>query len=182
MKQLFLLIVSTTFLSAALFAQQKKHFKCSAGPEIGYTANGNIILWGTGIGGSVQAEYFFSEKISATLLAGYTSYLGVSIYGGYKPPALNAVPIRLGGRYYFTDRLYLAAQAGVGLLSGGSYLLKAKPTSFSYSPQAGYLFKINKINRIDLAIKYENFYYGTKDGNPSSDNFNSIGVRLAYIF
>ncbi len=171
-------MITAICLSVSSFAQQKKQIRLSAGPEVAYTASDNIIFWGTGIGGSAQAEYFFNEKISAAFFTGYASYLGVSILGGTKFPALHVVPVRIGGRYYFTERIYLGGQAGVGFLSGGGLaasVLGAKGTSFSYSPQAGYLFKINKKKRIDATVKYEGFHY-------TNGNFNSTGLRLAYIF
>ncbi len=178
MKNSFLFTACLLCITLKTAAQQHNNFKMSAGIDAAYTSSDLLLFWGTGLGVSVQPEYFFSKKVSVTFTAGYNIFFGVSILGGYKQPSLHVVPVRAGLRYYFTEKFYVAGQAGIGMLSGGgegASFLKLKGNYFSYSPQLGYQFTINNKKRIDIAVKYESY-------SKSPNTFSDGGIRAAYIF
>jgi hypothetical protein len=180
MKKTFLLTALFFSFVCNTFSQKKNKLKFSMGADVGYVATVDLaVFWGTGIGVSAQAEYILSDKISATLTAGYAAYQGVSIFGGDKQDAVKTAPVRLGARYYIVGRLYIAADAGIGFLNsrgiGATNTYQFNGGSFSYSPQLGYQFMIKGKRHIDLTFRYEGY-------NKSPVNFTTAGARLAYIF
>lgn len=161
------------FCGTVVQAQADKKTVFSLAAEVGYTTGEKVALWGTGLGVSGQAEYFFKPNFSGTFLAGYINYLGFSIRGTYKPQGFTTVPIRAGARYYFTKKFYCGGQVGIGILGGGANLIGAAGTAFSYSPQVGYKFNIKKRPCVDVSFKYDAYTY-------SDISFGAAGFRIAY--
>ncbi|MFZ4057867.1 MAG: outer membrane beta-barrel protein [Ferruginibacter sp.] len=113
-------------------------------------------------GADVQAEYAAAESFGVTLSAGYLSFVGksgITISGGF-------IPVLLGGRYYFSPKVYGSAQAGMSFStnSGGG-------SAFTFAPGVGYKVSEN----LDLLVKYQS---ATKNG---SDN-SFVGLRVGYKF
>ena len=180
MKKLFLLVAAFVFFNNIASAQAKNKFQFSLGADITYVSNvDQAVFWGAGYGGSVQASYFFSEKVSGSFLAGYSAYPGVSRFGGDIVPAIKIIPVRAGVNYFVYKELYIAAQVGAGFFNtsgiGATSSFDFNGSSFSYSAQLGYQFKIKGKKRIDLSAKYEAYLKTPK-------NFYAAGGRVAYIF
>ena len=168
------------FCGNVLFAQTKIKTQFSLGADITYVSNvDQAVFWGAGYGGSAQAAYFFSDKLSGTFTAGYAAYPGVSRFGGDIVPAIKIIPVRVGVNYFVYEGLYIAAQIGTGFFNatgiGATSSFDFNGRSFSFSPQLGYQFKINGIKRIDVSAKYEAYLKSPK-------NFYAAGGRIAYIF
>lgn len=168
MRKIIILSIIIICSSFIVKAQDVGLTRYSAGIELGSTSGTNSNAWGLGIGVSGQVEHFFQENLSGTFLVGVVSYIGKSYPGnsGLKYKAYNAVPIRIGVRYYIVDGFHVGAQLGVGLNTGGN--------TFAYSPQVGYNFKTNSGSSIDASFKY--------DGYSGNGTFSALGIRVAYIF
>ena len=165
MKRIFLIAVIGV-CSVAVNAQRLGTTKFSIGPEVGFATGTSATSNGLGGGATIQAEHFYQENISATLLFGFVGYTGRSLNSTSNYKAFNVFPLRIGGRYYIGEGFHLGAQLGVGFATGG--------TAFAYSPQVGYNFKTNKGKKIDATFKY--------DGYVNNGTFSALGIRLAYIF
>ena len=149
-------------------AQKKVTF--SVGPELGLVADINNVLWGLGLGATAQAEFNIQEKITGTTTAGFNVYFGKSSGVGIRAKNVSVIPVRVGGRYYFSDAFYGAAQLGVGFMNFAG----TQRTKFAYSPQIGY--KFNRTGKaIDATLKLDG--YAGKGGS-----FNAVGVRVAFEF
>jgi len=169
MKKLVILTIITISLSTVVKAQKFGETRFSLGPEIGAATGtfGNVA--GLGLGATVQAEHFYQENVSGTILLGFVDYFGSSYNNNLKYKSTLIIPLRVGGRYYIGDGFHLGAQIGVGFISG-----LYSTTAFAYSPQIGYNFKTNKGRAIDATFKY--------DGYASSGSLSAVGIRVAYIF
>ena len=160
-------------------AQKDKKFELSAGPEIGESIgsdiHNSIFAWGFGVGVSAQGEYFITHHFTGAASIGFNSFMGRSINGSDRLAALTVMPIRGGIQYYPTKRFHVGFLVGIGIVGGASDFIQANGTTLSYSPQAGYWFKIFKKRKLDLMLKYDDYSYTNYD-------FGSVGLRAAYIF
>ncbi len=172
-KSILLMIIALTTASVAM-AQREGKTKFSIGPEIGLATSNPLNEipgnkgWGLGIGGSIQVEHFFQEKLSGVLYGGVIAFTGRSANSTTKNKGYTTVPIRVGGNYYLGNKLHLGAQLGVGMNSfnGGS------ATAFAYCPQIGYNFSRNE-KPLDLTLKY--------DGYAGNGGFSDLALRLSLI-
>jgi hypothetical protein len=120
-----------------------------------------------GIGGEVQGEYGFSDNFSAIITSGYTSFfgkeqtfLGVTV----KNDAVGLIPIIAGVRVYPSSNIFIGAQAGIGILTGGG----DSETAFNYQPQVGY-----SSEHFQIALNYNGL---------SKDNSTLGHIGLTAIF
>ena len=150
---------------------QVKKLTFSAGPEVGFVADFNNLLWGFGIGGTAQVEFSLKNKINGTATAGFITYFGKSTGVGVKAKNVSVVPVRVGGRYYVSPQFYLGAQVGFGFMNFAG----TSRTKFAYSPQVGYKFNTNNGKAIDASLKMDGY---AGDGG----TFNTVGLRVALEF
>jgi hypothetical protein len=166
MRKLFVLTAIAVCSSLMVKAQKDGMTRFSVGPELGFATGTAGNFNSLGIGATIQAEHFYQENISATLLFGIVSYLGKSASSTQNYKAYTVLPLRVGGRYYIGNDFHVGAQIGLGFATGG--------TAFAYSPQIGYNFKTKKGKGVDATFKY--------DGYANGGTFSSLGIRVAYIF
>lgn len=160
------------FLTSAMAtAQNDSKFKISVGPELSIPTGTFSIGWSFGIGGTGQVEIKLQENLFGTATAGVVFYNGKSLGAGLKNTGLTIVPIRVGGKYFFTEGIYGAAQIGIGILNRNS------GTAFAYSPQIGYEFKTRSDKAIDASFKYDGY-----SAKAAVGTLGAIGFRVAYIF
>jgi hypothetical protein len=113
------------------------------------------------LGGTARLQYGVADNLALTLTSGYYNFFakdeGVS--------DLGLVPVKLGIKSFFTDNLYVGAEAGAGFETrenGNTKLL--------LSPALGWADK-----HWDFGVKYENF-------SGQSNNYGAVGLRVAYGF
>lgn len=168
----FILLVISVVLMNTVMAQKEKQTLLSVGPELGFTFSKANTTNSFGYGASLQLEQRINDKFRATALVGIINYVAKSsprnVFGNIINPNSKyvAVPLRVGGRYYFDENLHVGAQVGVGFNTPG--------TVFAYSPQIGYSLNIKNVGAFETTFKI--------DGYAGSGNFNSVGIRIAYIF
>lgn len=161
----------------------EKDLKISIGAEGALPVGKMKDFRSMGIGGSLQGEYKIGEVVAITLNAGYLTFPGKTlvrivdydpitlqpIYANSKLATINQIPVMAGARLYFTENLYVGAQAGISFFSSNGSNLTT--SAFTYSPGIGY----NVTPHLDLMIKYQAY---TKSGSTTA----CLGARLAYSF
>jgi hypothetical protein len=180
MKKITILAIFVLCTSLAALAQNEQgQFKFSVGPEIGYTTGTFAQRWNLGAGGSAQAEYFFTDHTSLTVLGGFIGYLGGSAGPGLKYQAINIIPVKAGIRLYLGESFHIGAQLGVGFMDNGA----GHATAFAYSPIIGYNFKTGNDKGIDFSVKYDGYSFDQKDiPYGYGGTFGAVGLRIAYVF
>lgn len=152
-----MLICSTLFVKAQDGAS-KGDIKFSAGAELGLPIGDFGSAFSLVAGASAQGDYYLSDKLALTLNAGYVSYVAE---GG----SVDIIPVLGGAKYWFSENLYGAAQAG---LSFGT--TEGAESEVTIAPGVGYRF-----SKIDVQLKYNSILF---EGAP----LNNIGLRVAYTF
>ena len=165
MRKFILFTLVALVVSKAGFAQHDGKLKITVGPELGFATGNFSNNYSVSYGGTGQVEIALQENLRGTATSGIIFYNGKSLGNGVKNTGINIIPLRIGGKYYFTAGIYGAFQAGVGFLN------KGLGTAFAFSPQVGYEF-ISKGDRgLDLTFKY--------DGYAKSGTIGGLAVRLA---
>ena len=118
------------------------------------------------LGGSARLQYDLTSSFSLMLTSGYTNFF---IKDQYRVPGesknLGIVPVKVGVKWFFVPSLYVAGEAGAGFetVTDGN-------TKLILSPAIGWANK-----HWDVGVNYTNY-------SGQSDNYGSVGLRLAYGF
>jgi hypothetical protein len=170
MKRLLLAsLFAAAFFTGAHSQSESSGFRFGVGLSLGLPIGNFGDDYSFGIGGEAQGEYMFTEKVSAVLNSGYTSFIGKSIdVGGasYKVPAVGLIPILAGVRVYPASQFFIGARAGIGIFTGSGNSTSA----FQYRPEVGY-----NGGPIQVALSFNGL---SKNG--ASNNF--IGLTGIYVF
>lgn len=153
--------MATLSASAQKESAESKDFKFSIGVNAGIPVGDMKPYSSFAIGGDIQGEYVAAPNFGLTLSAGYLTYTGKN-----GASSSNFIPVLVGGKYHFTEKVYGHAQLGVSFstASGGG-------SAFTYVPSIGYDVSSN----FDIALKYQ---AATKN----SFTYSFIGLRAAYSF
>ena len=160
-------VLFTLALAIAAFAvsaQDKdaaKKFTIGGGATLGFVVGDFSSITSLAYGADIQGEYAASSNLGLTVSAGYVNFVAKS---GFSTDGI--IPVLGGARYYFNEKFFASAQAGVSISTasgGGSW--------FTYAPGVGY--KVNE--KLDLTAKYQ---AATKDGV----SLSFAGVRVGYKF
>lgn len=112
-KRLFFAII---FLTIPSLTFSQSGFSAGASFNIAFPVGDFNNIAKTGIGGSLIAEYGFSEHFSATFslsLQNFNSNLPTfAVEGSTVDLSITSIPVLLGARYYFTPDFFLLAEAG----------------------------------------------------------------------
>ena len=174
--------ILSLFLIAGLFfsarAQQDTKFKVSVGGELMSALGSTAEFYDIGYGASLQGEYRFSPKLSATLSGGYMLQTLNKVYKEIFLPWNNTVDdkafyvAKAGVKYHFYKNYYAAAEGGVAI----SKDKVARGNSFAYAGVVGTSFEISKRSSIDLSVRFEEWAV------TSRDRLTFGGLRAAYVF
>jgi hypothetical protein len=167
MKKILLFTIIAFSISIKGFAQHDGGLKITAGPELGFATGDFSNNYSLSYGATGQLEIKLQENLKGTFTSGIIFYNGKSLGNGVKNTGLNVIPLRVGGKYFFTAGIYGALQLGVGFLN------KDLGTAFAYSPQIGYEFVSNNGKGLELTFKY--------DGYSKSGTIGGFAVRLAFV-
>lgn len=158
------------------FAQRKSSPgpQLSIGLDFGVPINDFADIHSIGFGGSGKAELPVSAAFDITLTAGYISYY-------YDQPYKNAlkatggdtylgfVPLKVGGKYYFSRNVYGEGEIGARIGTN-----KSTGTAFIYAPGLGLSYPVGNKHDLDFGVRFEGW---TEDSNVQQFVF-----RLAYKF
>ncbi len=171
MKKIIMFTLVALCTSGVVMAQRSQNLKFSVGPELSIPTGNFSTGYSFGIGGTAQAELPVQQNFNVTGTTGIIFYNGKSVGGGYKNSGLTIIPIRVGGKYFFTEGVYGAAQIGVGIIN------KGLGTAFAYTPAIGYEFRTKSGKAVDVSFKYDGYSAKQEVGTLSA-----FGFRVAYIF
>lgn len=169
MKKIYCVLIVVLISAVSLFAQKQ-----------GISIGGNVYLpvgdWAEyaniGYGVSATYEHMLARNAAGVLYTGY-NYFG----GDEEGSNWTAVPLLLGGKYYFTPKLdwYLAGLIGVNFVTVTTTVneieYSASSTEFAGNINFGYEIKTSEKGAVDISA---GFVY--------IDQLSYFGMRLAYIF
>ncbi|RZJ79787.1 MAG: hypothetical protein EOO47_09700 [Flavobacterium sp.] len=166
------------FLSIS-FTVKSQQVKIALAPEINFPTGNASSTSGIGFGGSLKAEFGVADKYAITANGGYNLFIGKKYFGS-RIENIDAVPVKLGFKYYSSPEFYLEAQAGAAF-----HLGSVSRTSFVWSPGIGTYFKTGSSNNLlDFGLRYEawtNTSYGAVS-NLKTTSFGFVGLKLGYVF
>lgn len=177
MKKVLMTIVAAVLLTGA-YAQSNLSAggpKLSVGLDFGVPLGDLGKSHTVGFGGSGKVELPLSSNLNFTLTAGYITYyfdsrikqglktFGLDTYAGY-------VPIKAGGKYFFSKNVYGEAEVGARISTNNNY-----GTALIYAPGIGVSYPVSAKHDIDFGARYEGW---AKDGY----NNGQLAFRIAYKF
>lgn len=171
-----LLITSILLLPFLAKAQQ---VRIGLTPEVNLPTGNASSISGIGFGGTLKAEVSVSEKYAVTVSGGYNLFLTKRILGT-KLANIDAIPAKLGFKYYPSSDFYFEGQTGAAFHLGNS-----SKTSFVWSPGFGTYIKTgNSNNKLDFGIRYEAWTNTSYNASSSlkTTSFAFIGLKLGYVF
>lgn len=137
----------------------KEGLSTRSGLKLGLSINPGLSIGRSGsefvLGGEISLSKTLTPYLEGTFSTGYTQF-----FYGHDSQKGKLIPVKAGIRYFFTPKLYVAAQAGAAFSTtdGGAY--------FIYSPTVGW--KMN--SQFDIGLKYDHF----------SNEPSVLGLNLAY--
>lgn len=148
-----------TVFSISSNAQPPEGFQFGAGIRLGLPVGDLADFHSFGVGGELQGEFGFSEKFSAVINTGYSSFFGKD-----GADAVGIIPIIAGVRVYPSANFFIGAKAGYGVLTGNGN----SEGAFCYQPQVGY-----NCSNFQVALNY----------NALTKNSSTVGhIGLTGIF
>ncbi|MBA4311265.1 MAG: hypothetical protein C0417_01405 [Chlorobiaceae bacterium] len=166
-------VLMLVLLMTGIGLAQEGQMKLGVGVELLLPSGDFGDYAGTGIGGTANFLYQLNNQISLSGTAGYISWGGKSFDVGLGTwdYSYSAIPILVGGRYYFTEgdaRLYGSAEIGMYMFSFTvttpsydyfGYTFQGGETTessseFTIAPGIGYEMKIGDNMNLDLTAKY----------------------------
>ncbi len=135
-----------------------------AGVPTGAASDGSNIYLGI----TPRLQYGADEGLAWTLTSGYYNFFGKSVNGtggNVKFGDIGMVPVKLGVKGFFADKLYFGAEAGAGFETNGN-----SQTKLIVSPGLGFAN-----DKWDISARYENF-------SGQGLNYGLAGLRVAYGF
>ncbi|MCR8556224.1 outer membrane beta-barrel protein [Mucilaginibacter sp. BJC16-A38] len=185
MKNLTKLLASALFAVAILFGTNVKaqtitpnKFRFGLGVEGGIVTGDAHDFSNLELGGTARVQYGLTPTVALTLTSGYYNFFGKTVPGlNEKYQSLGMVPIKAGVKYFFTQNLYLAGEAGVGIETK-TFAYQGEPdnldsqtnTKLLLTPGIGYANK-----HWDVGVRYENY-------SGQDVNYGIVGLRVAYGF
>jgi len=165
---LFLLFSLTTLAQDATTITGKK-FKVGLGLEAALPVGNLNNAYSVGAGLTLRFLYKITPEFGATFTTGGIAFIPKSINKNAKA-SLN-IPIKIGGRYKFTDKFYGIMEVGsthsiVYYKGIDNNLAHTSGNSFTYAPGVGLL-----LGGFDVSLRYEGY---------SSAGF--IGLRMGFFF
>jgi hypothetical protein len=175
-KTIIALFIAAGFAMGNIKAQQ---VQLGISPEINFPTGNASSTSGIGFGGSLKLEVGIAEKYALTANGGYAIFLGKRLFGNRIQP-IEAVPAKLGFKYYPSADFYFEAQGGAAFQLGNN-----SKTSFLWSPGFGTYIKTGNANaKIDFGLRYEAWtnsgYRATTSLKTTS--FSFIGLKVGYTF
>lgn len=177
MRKIFALIICS-FL-AITFKAQSQGLRIALAPEINFPTGNASNTSGIGFGGSLKLEYAIADKYAITANGGYNLFIGKK-YFGTRIENIDAIPAKLGFKYYSSPEFYLEGQAGAAF-----HLGSVSRTSFVWSPGFGTYFKTGSgNNKLEFGLRYEAWTNTSYSSTASlkTTSFGFVGLKLGYVF
>lgn len=177
--KLIILALAVFFVSAS-FSQNK--INVGASLNLGIPLGDFSDIAKTAIGGSINTEYVFSEKISATFAVYYHSYSSkiptVAIDGSTFDFSIEAIPVILGLKYFINNSFFGTLEAGAHLMRVkadvylGDNLSTDFETKFGAGFGLGYRIQLAEASLFEITGVYQYV----------QDDLSSISLRATVLF
>jgi hypothetical protein len=178
MKKFALAFVAGISLVSAK-AQKFEGFKFGAGIEAALPLGDFKKSNSFGIGAQLQGEYALTDYLTGIATTGYTNYFGKTFTQTYsvggttysqsvKSSNVGHIPILVGVRFYPSESVFVGAQIGYGIFTGGGGA--SSPKGFEYRPQIGY-----SMENFQLALSYDGV-------SVTGGTLSHLGLTGIYIF
>lgn len=176
MKKVFFSALMMLGIYSTTNAQVVKVQKISLGTDFALPLGDSGDTHSFGYGASAMGEFKLIEKLNLTASAGYMHFsLKKDIrdllkYFGDDTKGSGAIPLKVGAKYYFLEKLYVGAEAGATISTdeeGG--------TAFTYAPAVGTNIRISEKYGLDIGLRFEGW-------SRNGINQNFIGLRTAFVF
>jgi hypothetical protein len=130
----------------------------------GKITQSNIKYSRLSVGGSVHAEYYPNPFVGLTIGAGANFIPGTG-----KAKSLVLAPVTIGAKAFFSQTMYLGAEAGLGY---SSITYKNSHLAKIVSPALGYN---NNDTGLDISLRYEVVH-------STNQYLSMLGLHIAYSF
>jgi hypothetical protein len=177
MKFRFLTLIFVVLLFPFIAAAQQ--VQLGLGPEVNFPTGNASNVSGIGFGGFLKAEIGISPKYAITASGSINTFIGKKYFGN-RLENVNALPTKLGFKYYTTPEFYVEGQLGAAFRFGNT-----SKTSLVWSPGIGTCFRTGSgENKIDVGLRYEawtNTSYGSVS-TLKTTSFGFMGLKVGYNF
>lgn len=173
--------IAGLFAFSNVSAQNVKGSKLGVGVDFAVPMGNLSDGYKFSVGGSLLFQTPIANKLNFTASAGYLNLLGKSnvqylalnnngfYFDQADVPNAGVVPVKVGARYFISERFYAGGEVGAALFTG-----EDGGTAFAYSPGIGFELPLANKNAIDLSAKYE--------GWSKNSSVSFFGLRVAYNF
>jgi hypothetical protein len=166
-------VVGAIFLGSSAKAQTTPATSADPNPwRLGFGIEGGIPTGdahpssGFELGGSVRLQYDITSAVAITLTSGYNNFFIKNDYRSPGDPSSQGiVPAKLGIKWFFIPKFYVAGEAGAGFETN-----YGDNTKLILSPAVGWANK-----HWDVGVNYTSY-------SGQSDSYGSVGLRVAYGF
>ncbi len=176
--KIFTLALTVLFVSA-IFSQSK--FNVGASLNLGVPVGEFSDIAKTAIGGSINSEYVFSDKVSATLAVYYYSYSSevptIAIDGSTYDFSIEAIPVILGIKYFINKSLFGTVETGAHFMRVkadvylGDNLSTDFETKFGAGLGLGYRIQLAEASLLEMTGVYQYV----------QDDLSSISLRATVL-
>jgi hypothetical protein len=145
MKKILIILLIIFYAISNIDAQNKK-LNFSIGPEFSVPTFSGIS--GTGFGGGISLELFFTKRIEGNVAISITHFNG-DVFNFNKTDTVKGfsiMPVLPGIKYFVTDKFY--ASGAVGMVIG----IHNAANHFALSPGIGLLTPFSEKSKIDLSL------------------------------
>src|SRR5690606_23946744 len=134
-----LLLFSALMFNLNAQTSEPPRFNISFGPEIGLPVGDLSDLYDWSSGGSVEAGYFFNDRLGLTFNTGvynlFADDSGYILDDKKYTKDLQILPVKLGLKYFLIGGLFVQGEAGASFLLNKSDAGYDNSTAFTYAPQ-----------------------------------------------
>lgn len=171
-KLFFLIVLIGITMSVNAQRENEKSFKIGVGALTGLPMGDINDFTNLAVGFDMLGEFAVGPSFALTLSVGYVDFFKKSGIDQYSD-TWGLIPLLVGAKYFFSDRLYVSAQGGISFASNGS------GGQVSFAPGIG----IKLSEKFDLLIKYQSAsQINASYFNRSSFTSALIGLRAGYRF
>ncbi|GAA4777666.1 hypothetical protein GCM10023231_00040 [Olivibacter ginsenosidimutans] len=163
-------------IAAMCHAQLGAKNKLSIGPEVALPMGDAADAYQLGYGLSLQGEYQLVQQFNLTASIGYLTFAykkeikDLLKAVGEKTSSSGSIPLKAGGKYYFSDKLYGGAEIGASFSTA-----KGGGTAFAYAPAIGINLPLANRYGLDVSIRFEGW-------SKEAATYRFFGLRAAFTF
>ncbi|MES2827818.1 MAG: outer membrane beta-barrel protein [Bacteroidota bacterium] len=171
MKRYSIVVVLCFMMASTAVRAQKSGPSVGLGADFAFPQNnfGNNASYG--VGPSILFQNGISKNLNYTINVAYLKFNGDGVFANVKYREAF-VPIKAGLRYFFSEYIYGAGEAGISISSANG---SGSGTAFAYAPTIGVEFPVSNRGSIDAGVRYEGW-------SRSNGTRSFIGLRAGYNF